>query len=504
MSLLEDPDYKPASAVKSRGLLIGLLILMVLIAVLGTVMTMRYLAQRRVTALQTELDRTDPGWRLIELEAQRPIVPDAQNNASEITAAYALLPAPWPDWKLYVKGSEPALQIEEEQILGVSFENLTPAARLHEKQLVALRGELGRAAQAREAALILAKMPRGRFSIAMKPDVVSTLLPHIENIHRVKDLLVKDALLRIEDKDLVGAATSCRALVHLGRSVAEEPMLVSQLSYLTVRLQAMRLMERLLAQGELSDKDLVPLQLLLKEEAAANPFLTGALADRAATNQMLTAVRNGDLPLQRFLEMVNTTGQLSVEDVVLIGLQVGHLEGYHRRALEHLTEGVRIARLPSQEQLAALKAWDEAYKRLPTIVARLCTNPMRFGETVLRNNALTRCALVAVALERFRLANQRWPANLDELTPKYLAQLPTDPFTGQPLRYRPAPTGVVVYSVSLDGNDDSGNLSVDGCISNSDLGMQLWNVDQRRQPAKPWPRARSVQQPMQPVEKADP
>ena len=43
-----------------------------------------------------EADRLDPGWRLDELEAKRPTIPDNENSALTVMTAYKLLPKPWP------------------------------------------------------------------------------------------------------------------------------------------------------------------------------------------------------------------------------------------------------------------------------------------------------------------------------------------------------------------------------------------------------------------------
>jgi hypothetical protein len=62
-----------------------------------------------------------------------------------------------------------------------------------------------------------------------------------------------------------------------------------------------------------------------------------------------------------------------------------------------------------------------------------------------------------VALEQFRAAhNNRYPAGLSELTPSYLNAVLTDPFDGQPLRYRNQGTGYVLYSIGPDLKDDGG------------------------------------------------
>src|SRR5262249_22300600 len=49
--------------------------------------------------------------------------------------------------------------------------------------------------------------------------------------------------------------------------------------------------------------------------------------------------------------------------------------------------------------------------------------------------------ITAVALQRYHLKRNAYPAGLAELTPDFLPQLPLDPMDGQPLRYHLKPDG---------------------------------------------------------------
>jgi hypothetical protein len=73
-------------------------------------------------------------------------------------------------------------------------------------------------------------------------------------------------------------------------------------------------------------------------------------------------------------------------------------------------------------------------------------------------NAQTRTQMTATAIacERYRLANGRWPATLDDLSPDYIAKVPSDPFAGRPIRYAVADDGIRLYSVGADRTDDGG------------------------------------------------
>ncbi len=69
-----------------------------------------------------------------------------------------------------------------------------------------------------------------------------------------------------------------------------------------------------------------------------------------------------------------------------------------------------------------------------------------------------RCAVVALAIERYRLSTGRPPGALFDLVPAYLDAVPVDPFSDSPLRFVNDTTGYSVYSVGMNGKDDGGDL----------------------------------------------
>src|SRR5882762_5500643 len=61
-------------------------------------LVVRHLADQDLREAVAETDRTDPGWTFDEIQARRKPIPDEQNGAKRVVAAYALLPKPWPAW----------------------------------------------------------------------------------------------------------------------------------------------------------------------------------------------------------------------------------------------------------------------------------------------------------------------------------------------------------------------------------------------------------------------
>jgi hypothetical protein len=79
------------------------------------------------------------------------------------------------------------------------------------------------------------------------------------------------------------------------------------------------------------------------------------------------------------------------------------------------------------------------------------------------NETGRRLTVTAIALERFHLQRNAYPASLNELVPAFLPQIPTDFMDGKPMRYRLQPDGhFLLYSVGEDGKDDGGDGTSDG------------------------------------------
>jgi hypothetical protein len=84
-------------------------------------------------------------------------------------------------------------------------------------------------------------------------------------------------------------------------------------------------------------------------------------------------------------------------------------------------------------------------------------------------------ALVACALERYRLARGEYPARLEALAPAYLERVPQDVVTGGPLNYRKTPGGrFVLYSVGENRVDDGGEVHLNKNKTGADRGAGDW------------------------------
>ncbi len=83
-------------------------------------------------------------------------------------------------------------------------------------------------------------------------------------------------------------------------------------------------------------------------------------------------------------------------------------------------------------------------------------NGMPTDEMPELNRARLELLRLQLALHEYRLRRGRYPADLAALAPEILAVLPTDPFTGDPYRYRRRGGVYLLYSVGPNGLDENG------------------------------------------------
>jgi hypothetical protein len=98
-----------------------------------------------------------------------------------------------------------------------------------------------------------------------------------------------------------------------------------------------------------------------------------------------------------------------------------------------------------------------------------------------------RLIVTALALERYRIKNSRYPQTLDELSPDFLKTAVLDFADGKPLLYRLTDDGhFVLYSIGLDCADDGGKWSQRNKQEKVNLLSPPFN--RHREPDVVWPR----------------
>jgi hypothetical protein len=447
------------------------LVLLPLGLVIGEYIRLDRAADQALRDALAETDRLDPGWRLDELEAKRQIVLPEENSAPQILKAKALVLPDW--WK---------------DVHDLQVDSFAPERQMSGKQLEALRNAMERVREAVAEAVRLADMPRGRFPTVVRQNGPWDN-PYVQSHEAgsIGYLLGHEIDLRVQEGDADGALISCRAMLNAGRAIGDEPRLWSQQLRIVEQHAAVLKMERTLAQGEPSEATLEALQRLLADEDRHPAMLTGLRGERATADLIMQALQDGSNLTGSFLQVQRGSAAVATpprhDELSMIAS--GSLKGQRAALLRVHSDLVQAAKLPPDQMNKRLQQVMSGLQRFrsPAAVWLFVYPPQ-----VQRNEqyALLRSAVVALAVERYRRQQDRWPDTLDALVPSFLPDVPLDPQDGQRLRYRQLLDGVVIYSVGPDLTDNGGNLDRQGRAGGgTDIGVRLWDVNRRRQPPGP-------------------
>jgi hypothetical protein len=475
---LERTAARPRRRWWKRLLLVSLSLLLLLIGgIVGWVKWVEYVAEKELQAVIAELDETDPGWRLEDIEAARKVIPDVENSALVVMQIAGKIPRPVPpaqtdknppkDWEQRVFESSPEEELEPD----IYWE---------------LRNELKSIQPLLKQARSLARMKEGRAPISYSLDFISTPLKHVQDAQDVAYLLRKDLLVRARQHDIDGALESARAALVAGRSIGDEPITISQLTRINFDYRAAWNVERALAQGRAAERILDGLQRLLAEEESTPHWLIALRGERAGNDVLLRALEDGKLPPGWLSGRTGSEPSNPITDPLESMTARIQARLAHPVVLRMLTESIRTAQLPPEQQTDEFKIREQEARNsdLPALATLLVSGTLRMAESDIRRRATLRSAIVALAAERFRQANGRWPKDVAELIPAYLKEAPLDPYDGKPIRLRAVPKGLLVYSIGPDRQDNGGTMDRrNPGATGQNIVFQLWNVEARRKPA---------------------
>jgi hypothetical protein len=433
-------------------------------------------SERDLQAAMAAIERQDPRWRFDDILADQAPIPDDQNPALRMLEVDKLQRA--------VSAGGFFLGADKYYRL---FDDLPSPNKLNAPQEGVLREALEKYADAVKLARTLKDFPgTGRFPIKHGPDWINTNLDPLQRARNVMSMLQYDAMLRAHDGDAAGAMESCQALLCASRSLGEEPFLIAALIRYAGEQISVATLERVLAQTEPGEDRLRAMQELLEKEIAAPILVTAIRGERGGMDKLVEDLQKGKVKVSA---LTGSGGNNSWE-TFLLDLFPAFVASGRGEQLALMTRAVEASKLPAEQQGKAFDDIEQETRATRTIVVRLLMPACsKVAMAHRRTRATLNCALVGVAVERYRLKNRQWPESLDAAIQQgFLKAVPTDPFDGQPLRYKRLADGVVIYSVGYDGVDNGGVISNGNpYAAGTDLGFRLWDPDARQQPPLPPP-----------------
>jgi hypothetical protein len=404
---------------------------------------------------------------------KRRVVADVQNSALRIIA-------------IAVKKKD--FQVSHAAQYHDVFDKQAPQVQLTARQGDFLRDELGKIRGPLEEARLLKDYPYGRFPVKIGAMFIATLLPDHQKPRDLSDWLKHDAWLLAHEERMNDAVDSCRACLCTGRAMGDEPFIISHLIRIAIQTETISGLERVLAQGVADPAALQQMQALLELEAKESTWIHSLRGERAGTHMFFEDLRTGKIPMKSLSELTLTPpGKFTISGWIADRFP-GMILNHYPEHLAHMTSLIETAKLPLHEQRSKVTAWSEATKTTDNPVIRLLAPAIsKVYISECRSQGMLRASAAALACERFRLANGRWPEALEDLVKsKLLTEVPSDPFDGKSLRLVKDRNKIVVYSIGSNAKDDGGHIDR-AQLDAGDVGFRLWHVEKRRQPPRVHP-----------------
>ncbi len=276
-------------------------------------------------------------------------------------------------------------------------------------------------------------------------DESELLLPHLSQARWCGRLLLLAMLAAVHEgraDEAVGYALDGLAL---SRSLSGEPLIVQSLvAIATLHTVVEWPLSAALGSPEAGESKLAAIQHALFEYS--RDFSLRA----AIEGELVQQFTQYDTLVTGILEESSGTGWARL-------LGTGYIRADMARVIEHYIEFLSDLERPASEINAIwekrLAAIEESYWLMVKMIAPSHSRIQAQGENA---RARMQAAALSVAALRFYRREGRWPDDLDVLTPDYIMEMPSDPFSGRPFIYRILDDGIIIYSVGTNGIDDGG------------------------------------------------
>ena len=302
-----------------------------------------------------------------------------------------------------------------------------------------------------DVALRLLHSAKGSNRCRYSVDMSRILSPHQTGDNDFKvlegvELLCAEALMHSANGDSQQAIRSFLAAGLLADSLADKPLVRSQLLRLACLSKIVTGLERALTLTQMTDEQFISLQVMLAEAERPQALLRALVGEQA-------------LGIAEFADAVETVapsqgnypaGQTErLEARFGVGLSKG--TGFFRRDqafyLDVMATNIAAASLPFPARVKVGQAIPSVVPCFCVVSRHVLLKISAIFSSEANVNAWLRIARTAIAVERFRRGHRdALPAGLEALAPSYSLSVPADPFNGDSLRFEIQGARYVIYS----------------------------------------------------------
>ncbi len=304
----------------------------------------------------------------------------------------------------------------------------------------------------------------------------ATPLPELGPAMNVAQIVQAHALASLNNKDTITALRDISICYLLAQGGGQQPTLISGLSTGAIALIPLPTLWSGIESHQWSDSDLSHLQSLLGSINLFQTYRTSMRGEltvyfigtidwfkkhRLGTSKEFAALASlgGELdsdwskwpnPCSMILS-ISPSGWYDETKAIATPCYIDHF----LNVLDSDQRRFSPEKNFSQKDLWALRSYQPTRAIFSLSLPALNEAGSRFAKA----QSQLDLARVACGLERYRLANGKYPAALAELEPKFIDQVPHDLCNAEPLHYRVEADGnYALYSVGFNGVDDGGQV----------------------------------------------
>jgi len=396
--------------------------------------------------LRGELARARSRGDLLTIKQLTPQVPSGQANAAD----------------LYLMAFS-ARHVPEGEDGRISNLGSTPTSRWSDDDTALVRRVAGGNARYYRMLTEASRIPGCAFPVDWSAGPAMTF-PHDAKLREAARMLQMRATLMARDGQIGSVLADCATMLRMAEHAKLDPTVIGQIVGYAIQDIAVQSVQRALSQG------------------TPSPEVARALMDQIAAIDQAAAFRHalkGEAPVFGMpVYAMLRHGSAQVEWGELLGLQSADqprwmnvvLYSYRSvgRPIANLDEitylrasarYIAASGLPWPQSREGIEATDQWLRKAPLYrgaLARMMlptlTRALESGQT---KAAALDAASIALALTVYRSQRGSYPSSLAQLEHDGF-KLPADPFGGKSFRFRRDASGVVVYSVGPDMEDDGG------------------------------------------------
>lgn len=276
--------------------------------------------------------------------------------------------------------------------------------------------------------------------------------PKLIDIQKMVKLLCVEAVVHAENGNSEASAKSLVNSFNIADSLSNVPINICQLGRIVYQESNLSTLENILNTINFTDEQLKQLGKAIEDKERVSGLsygLVGQLCESINVFKELEASNN--------ILGVNAT----FKDKLFYSTyrSVGLIESDGIMYLDLINKYIEVGKLPLEERLEAAKKIQNEVNNISSIHIQLKRSVPNYIQPLSRELAYIsklRAAQTAIAVQRYRLKNEKLPDLLSSLVPEYFESVPLDPFDGKELRYKKLDSGFVVYSIGEDLTDDGG------------------------------------------------